>query len=43
MKEQEKKIVQLKKHIDYIQKVLKEKQDELFCLKFEIKQQKNKD
>tara|TARA_R100001443_G_C3326380_1_gene171321 strand:+ start:580 stop:711 length:132 start_codon:yes stop_codon:yes gene_type:complete len=41
LKEQEKKIVQLKKHIAYIQKVLKEKQDELFCLKVEYKQLKD--
>ena len=41
MKEQEVKIIELQKHIAYIEKVLKEKQDELFCLKFEIKQQKN--
>ena len=40
---QDAKVRKLEKHIDYIQKVLKEKQDELFCLKFEIKQQKNKD
>lgn len=38
---QDAKVRKLEKHIDYIQKVLKEKQDELFCLKFEIKERKN--
>tara|TARA_R110002012_G_scaffold192798_1_gene360403 strand:+ start:183 stop:428 length:246 start_codon:yes stop_codon:yes gene_type:complete len=31
-------IKDLEKHIDYIQRVLKEKQDELFCAKIEYEQ-----
>jgi len=33
---------ELEKHIKYIEMVLREKKDELFCLNVEIKQQKEK-
>ena len=33
---------ELEKHIKYIEIVLKEKKDELFCLNVEIKQRKEK-
>ena len=38
----EEKRKELEKHIKYIEMVLREKKDELFCLNVEIKKQKEK-
>ena len=37
----EEKRKQLEKHIEYIKTVLKEKQDELFCVNIEIKKERD--